>query len=405
MSIFKYEAKRGPAEVIEGELEAENEQMAISRVRKMGYYPVSIREYNPLRYDFKDKIFHLWRKVKPGEVSIFTRQLSNLINAGLPFMESLNIISSQTGNPNLKRVIEDLKNQVQNGSPFSKSLSLYPDIFSPLYVSMTTAGEAGGMLGEVLERLANSSEEEEELKSKVRAALAYPILLICMGFGTIFVLTTFVIPRFVTMFRDVGQALPLPTRLLINFSNFMNNFWWLVIGLILIGSVIMGRYYRTEKGRKLSDTFKLRVPLFGDLFLKIEISRFSRILGTLLENGVPIINALDIVASTVSNQIIADEVSNISKQVREGEKLANALKKSSHFPPVVVNMIGVGEESGHLEAMLLKVAHAFDIEVDRKVKTLTALLEPVMIVVLGGIVGFIVMAMLLPIFKMNVLVK
>ncbi len=405
MPTYTYRVRKSPGELLTGTMEGESERAISHRLKSMGHHPLSITEEVAGKGIAQEFSLELVRRVRGQDVAVFTRQLSNLIGAGMPLATCLTTLMDQTENPRLIRVIETLRSQIQGGSTFSGALSRHPKIFPPLYVSMVRAGETGGMLEEVLERLANFTEKDQELKGKVKAAMAYPLLLTIVGIATIFVLVSFVIPKFVTMFHDLGQVLPLPTRILIHISGFMSNFWWLVIIFAVIMVLLMKRYTNTGHGKLAIDRLKLRIPILKELICKLEVSKFARTLGTLLQNGVPILTALQIVAKTLGNQEIAEDVITAHKEVSEGVRLQETLRKSSHFSAMVVNMIAIGEESGDLEGMLSKVAQTYDQEVDRAVKAMTSLLEPAMIIILGGCVGFIVMSILLPIFQINVLAR
>jgi type II secretory pathway component PulF len=348
----------------------------------------------------RDKFFS-----KDNFQGIFTRQLANLRLAGLPLSKSLAAVVEQTENLKLREVIKDLRSRVEDGSSFSTALAEYPKLFPSFYTSMVHAGEAGGMLDKVLERLASFAEKEQELKGNLKSAMAYPALLALVGVATIFFLTTFIIPRFITMFQDLGQVLPLPTRVLISMSTFTSNYWWLIISGVLLIIFIMNRYYHTEQGRVNIDRFRLRLPAFGSLSRRIEISKFSHGLGTLLQNGVPILNALGIVSHTINNQIIAREVIRFREGVAKGEMLAEQIRDSGEFPSMVSNLLAIGERSGKLDSVLIRIANTLDKEIDNNMKIINSLIEPAMILILGGIVGFLVISMLLPIFRINVLIK
>ncbi len=380
---------------------AENEQTVLAKLKQLGYHPFFIAEEKGQAAGFR----HLLGKITSQEINIFSRQLSDLLNSGLSLVKALSTIQAETNNTNLSSLIEDIQNYVEDGQPFSAALARHPRFFRPVYVSLVKAGEAGGMLDEVMIRLADLGDREDEIKGKIKSAAAYPILLAAVGLTTVFILLTFVIPRFVVMFQDIGQVLPLPTRLLIGVSSFLKKYWWLVLGVLLILILLTRRMKQTREGKLALDIFWLEIPVLGKLTLKIETARFCRTLGTLMENGVPIITALEIVRETITNQKIAVGLAQITEKVREGEKLAGLIKKSGLFPPTVSNLMTVGEEGGRLEKMLLKLADNFEREIERDMKTVTSLLEPSMILVMGSMVGFIVLAMLLPIFRMNLLIK
>ncbi|MFA7328800.1 MAG: type II secretion system F family protein [Candidatus Ratteibacteria bacterium] len=401
MATFTYRARKSPAEIIEGVLEAESEGIALVRLKEIGYFPISIEE----RKEDAAKILQRFKSIRPKDVMLFNRQLSNLLDAGIPLVKSLSILIGQTENPRMAKLVEDLRNNIQKGVSFSESLAKYPRIFSPVQVSMVHAGEVGGMLNQVLQRLADFSENQEEVKGKIKGAMTYPLFLFLVGIITIFVLLTFVLPRFVVMFRDLGQSLPLPTRILIGFSSFMSNYWWLLLFGIILLFFILKRMFSAPQGKTAFDGFRLRIPLLGKIVRKVDISAFTRTLGTLLENGIAILPAIQTAKSTVRNQVIGQQISTAQEEVTKGSKLAEALSKSPHFFPLEINMIAIGEESGNLEEMLFKIASGYEKEVDRSVKALTSLLEPIMIIILGAFVGFIVFSILLPIFQVNVLIR
>lgn len=404
MPSYAYEVKKSPTEVVTGIMDAPNTKVVVDRLRQEGYFPISIEEKGQESFLSGGRA-RFFLRTTSRDISIFTRQLANLIVAGLPLSKSLAGVAEQTENPKLKEIIQDLRSRVEDGTPFSSALSEYPKLFPSFYTSMVHAGEAGGMLDEVLDRLADFAEKEQELRGNLKSAMAYPCLLALVGVATIFFLTTFIIPRFAIMFHDLGQVLPLPTRILISVSRYANNYWWLIISGILLIIFIINRYYHTEQGRLSIDRFRLRLPVFGNLLRRMEISRFSHSFGTLLQNGVPILSALEIVSHTMSNQVIAREVLGFREGVAKGEKLTEQVRNSSEFPPVVSNLLATGEESGKLEPVLISMAKTFDREVDNNIKTITSLIEPVMILILGGIVGFLVVSMLLPIFRINVLIR
>ena len=401
MARFTYRAKRGPKEEVSGSIEAENKNAALHRLTAMGYFPISIEQEDIERSALRRNPFLYFRKVSIRDLSIFTRQLSDLLEAGLPLIRALSVLQKQTGNRFLQSVIADLRDSVQDGNPLSASLQKHPRIFSGLYVSMVKSGETGGSLENVLLRLAEFQESQDELNATVHRAMAYPALMATVGTITILVLITFVIPKIVSMFQELNQTLPLPTVILLNISYSIQNFWWILVGgglLIYFGFI---RIARTHEGKLIIDRFKLSFPIMGQLILRAEIARFTRTLSTLLNNGVPILEALSVVINIMENETLKEDAKVAQREVREGASLAKGLGKGSYFPVFVNNMIAVGEEGGALEKALLKVAISYEREVDKTVKVLTSLLEPVMILTMGLIIGFIVIAMLLPIFEIS----
>ncbi|NQT06350.1 MAG: type II secretion system F family protein [Candidatus Omnitrophica bacterium] len=402
MAIYTYKAKKGPTEIVEGSLEAESDNAALTKLSHLGYFPIAIhREGGVKGRAFSG--FAIFRKIRVHDLSIFTRQLSDLLDSGLTLLNALNVTYRQTENKALQAVIGDIREQVRDGRQFSAALSKYPDIFSDLYVSMARSGETGGMLEDILARLAAFSEAQEGLQSKVKSALAYPAVMASVGLLTIVVLITFVIPKIVTMFEDLGQVLPLPTAILVSISRLFVNYWYIIIGVIALFLFILARIIRTKEGRLAIDQIKLSTPIIGDLIKKSEISRFSRTLGTLLQNGVPILESLDVVSSTMQNAVLRDEIVRTYLEVRDGKSLSKSLFTKKHFPGFAVNMLAVGEEGGNLEKSLFKVADSYERETDNVVKVMTSLLEPFLILTMGLVVGFIVVSMLLPIFEINVI--
>ncbi len=405
MPRFVYKAKSNPKDIVEGAIEAENQDNAVTKLQQLGYFPISVYQEGMKSEKSADFSLGFFKKVKAKDTGIFTRQLSDLLDSGLTILRALDVLHNQTENLNLKEIIQDLHNYVRDGGSFSEALSRHPKIFSNLYINMVKSGEVGGMLDAVLNRLADFAEKEEDVQGKIRASLAYPILLALLGTITIFVLLTFVIPRLVSMFTDIGQVLPLPTRILISVSGFFAGYWWLILAVIIIIVFSVRRRGRSREGRYALDLFKLNFPVLGDFIGKTEIARFGRTLGTLLGNGVSIIQSLDAVAEVAGNEVLRREVERMRKEVVEGSTLTKAIAKSRYFPEFVTNMIAVGEEGGQLEKSLFKVADSYERESDKTVKLMTTLLEPIMILVMGSIVGFIVISMLLPIFQINLAVR
>ncbi len=406
MAKFRYKAKKGPREVIEGLIEAESRELAVGKIAQLGLFPIELfEERTPGKKAGTAPSFSLFRKVKTSDLSLFTRQLSDLLNSGITLLRALEIINNQTRNPYLKKIVVQVHDSVKDGTTLADSLVEHPQVFSKLYVSMVRSGELSGSLDDVLNRLADFSDAEEETRSKVRASLAYPLLMAVVGSATIFVLITFVVPKLVEMFIELSQALPLPTIILINTSNFFARFWWLIIIVIVLFFIIFKRKEKNKEVKFAIDRFKLKLIFFGDFFKKVEIARFARTLATLLANGITISQAMEVVKDVAGNEVLQRDIERMLKDVVDGSSLHNTLVKSAFFPDVVRNMIAVGEEAGSLEKSLFKIADSYERQADRTVKVITSLLEPMLIVVIGSIVGFIVIAMLLPIFQMNLMVR
>ncbi len=406
MPRYIYEAKAGPNNVTKGVLVAESKNAAIQKIGQLGYFLLSLEEEaSASNASAQGKTSYFSGRINLKDITDFTRQLSDLLEAGITIAKALDILYGQTTNKKLKSIILDIRDFCISGNPLSTALARHPKVFSNLYISMVRSGETGGMLEGILKRLSDFSEKQLEIQTKVRTALAYPVLMALVGFATVAVLITFVIPKMVVMFADFGQALPLPTQILLFISTAVRKYWFLIIGFFIALFFVLKKMYNTAEGRRNIDRFKLNIPVMGQLIRKVEIARFARTLATLLENGVPILEALSITLETLTNTVIRDDIEKAYSTVKEGAGLANSLSSSKIMPPGIVNMISIGEEGGHVEKSLLKVAQSYDRESDEAIKIMMSLLEPIMILTLGGIVGFIVISMLLPIFEMNFLVK
>jgi type II secretory pathway component PulF len=402
MSTYTYIAKSTPQQSIKGNIEADSEQEAINKLTKMGLFPISVLIQN-LTLE-KTRGLSL-KKIGNRDVVIFTRQLSTLIVSGVNILNGLNIVANQAPNKYFKAILNDVINKIKDGQSLSRSLSSYPDIFSNLYTSTIHSGEVGGHIEVSLNRLADFLEKTEEFKNSIRASLAYPLFVLIVGAATIVILLGFVIPRLVTMFEDMGQILPLPTRILIGLSGFLHTFGWLILGIIILSIFLLRRFFRTWRGKILWDNFKLKRIILGKILLRSEISRLMRTLSLLLSSGITIIYSLDISISVIENQILKLEMQKFKDKINDGLSFSQCLKDSKLFPPFVTNIITVGEETGTLEKSLLRIADDYERQVDRSLKNLVRLLEPVIILVMGLIVGFIVLSMLLPIFQINLIVR
>jgi len=405
MARFVYEAKTSPKDVIKGTLVADNKSAAIQKISRMGYYLLSLEEEGEALKSSKSYTTYFSDKISVKNITDFTRQLSDLLEAGITIAKALDILHGQTQNKKLKKVILDIRDYCVSGNPLSDALTRHPAVFSNLYMSMVRSGETGGMLENILKRLSDYYEKQLDIQTKIRTALAYPILMTVVGFTTIIILITFVMPKMTVMFSDFGQALPLPTQILLGISGVIQKYWLILILFFAGVTITVIRIYKTPEGRLAIDRFKLSVPVLGPLIKKVEIARFARTLSTLLDNGVPILGALQIVLETVGNAVIKGEIEQAAVAVKEGSSLAEGLGGSKSIPPAVMNMIAIGEEGGHVEKSLLKVALGFERDSDEAIKVMMSLIEPLLILTLGIIVGFIVISMLLPIFEMNFLVR
>jgi type IV pilus assembly protein PilC len=404
-----------------GLVDAASANEAIGQLRQAGYFPTNVNEEGtgaaadgkvthrvakPERTErtargSRNIVLFQRKTVKPKVLMIFTRQLATLIDAGLPLLRSLNVLSKQERDSVLKNTINKLADSVQGGSTFSEGLAQHPRLFNDLYVNMVRAGELGGVLELVLTRLAEFQEKAQKVKNKVVAAMVYPVIVLCLAVAIMSFLLVFIVPKFETIFHDMlgDRPLPVVTLFVIAVSDFMQHHWAVLFGAVVIIIVCYKLAARTKRGRAMIDRIKLLAPLFGDLIRKTSISRFSRTLGTLVTSGVPILQALNITRETAGNTVIARAISQVHDSVKEGESIVLPLEASGAFPPMVISMIGVGEETGQLPEMLLKIAEVYDDEVDNSVAALTSLLEPIMIVLLALIVGTIVIALFMPLIS------
>ena len=408
MPVYEYKALNAKGKKISGIIDADGAISARQKLRGSGIFPVSVSEVQDAagKKEPGASIFvRLFNRVKPSEVAIMTRQLSTLLSAGFPLVTAVDTLIPQMPSYALKKILAGIKESILEGNSLSRSLSPFPRVFSSLYVNMVHAGETSGTLEIVLERLADLSEKQEAFKNRLRTALTYPILMAFIGALVLFLLMTYIIPGITSIFTDMNQQLPAPTRFLIIASDLLKSFWWVVVLAAVIAAVTFHGVKKTEKGKRFIDSTILLIPVAGRLARKLAAARFSRTLGSLLENGVSMLVALDIVKNIVGNVQIADAIESSAKEVERGESLSGALEATHVLPHLCVQMIQVGEQSGELETMLSKVADVFETEVESSVMRMTSLLEPLMILVMGVVVGFIVLSICLPIFEMNQLVR
>jgi type IV pilus assembly protein PilC len=421
MPRFQYVALDSRGQESTGLVEANSTNEAIGQLRQAGYFPTNVYEEGkgggpdgkagrkaakavraPKAKLARTQITLFQRKtIKPKILMIFTRQLATLIDSGLPLLRGLTVLAKQERDAVLNRTITNLAESVQGGSTFSEGLAQHPRIFNDLYVNMVKAGELGGVLEVVLTRLAEFQEKAAKIKNKVVAAMVYPIIVMCMAVAILSFLLVFIVPKFEAIFHDMLGDKPLPTITLfvIGVSRFVQNHWLVLIGLIIATIAGYNFFNRTPGGKSTIDSIKLRIPLFGDVLRKTAISRFSRTLGTLVTSGVPILQALNITRATAGNMVISRAIAQVHDSVKEGESIVLPLEASGAFPPMVISMIDVGEETGQLPEMLLKIADVYDDEVDNSVAALTAMLEPLMIVFLALVVGTIVIALFMPLIS------
>ncbi|MCE7870128.1 type II secretion system F family protein [bacterium CPR1] len=403
MPVFVYEARDATGQLKKDTIEAQNVRLATQRLQEQRMTVIHIKEKtsNVAQTDLLGW-YQKIRKVNEQALTVFSRQFATMINAGLAMVRCLDILSEQTEDKKLQQTLVQVRRDVEGGSTLSNALGKHPTVFSTLYISMVKAGEMGGVLDEVLERLAGFMEKDFGLKKKVKSALTYPVVILVMALGIVFFLVTYILPTFVQLFEGMSLQLPLPTRILITITKGARNPIVLtVVGvLVVVGGILLNRYIQTPVGKKQYDLLKLNIPVFGLLNKKVAISRFCRTLGTLLSSGVPIMQALEIVGKASGNEIIAMTVSKVRESIREGESIASPLGASGMFPPMVTQMVAVGEETGNLDAMLSKISDFYDTEVEYLLASLTSMLEPIMIVGMGGIVGFIVISVFLPLYQL-----
>lgn len=408
MSVFEYIALDEKGNQIKGFIDAPGVAAARQKLREENVYPVAINQSETKKGTaVSDALkINIWERVSSSEVAVFTRQLSTLLGAGMPLVPSLSILIKQAKEGLLKKTIVQIREQVNEGKSLTESMSEFPRIFPPFYLNMVRAGEASGTINMVLERLADFSESQQELMNKIKSAMYYPFVMLFIGSFVIFYFMAFLVPKITSTFEDMHQTLPLITIVLIAISNFLKKFWWLILVLLAVGIVVI-RYVKnaTEHGQRFWDGMKIKIPVFGKINRKIAIARFCRTLATLLQSGVPLLSAMEIVRNIVNNVIIGDAIHQAAKDLEEGKGLSGPLTASGLFPPLVTEMIAVGEQSGTLEKMLNRVASAYEVEAQTDVTKMTSLLGPLMVVFMGVIVLFIVVSILLPIFQMNQLVR
>ncbi|MFC1452763.1 type II secretion system F family protein [Verrucomicrobiota bacterium] len=398
MTLFIYKAKDGPGKTVRGELKAPTRSAALADIDRLGYSPVWVRE----RQEHERGSSALWRRVRYREVTVFTRQLASLIRSGVPILRGLSTIAAQTDNPRFRRVVEQMENTIREGGMLSGSLSDFPRLFPPIYVNVVRSGESAGRLDSSLTRLAEAREREEELRRKVQAAMAYPILILVVGIATVAVLLVFFLPRIIDLLQRYEQDLPLATRIVMGTSGFFAESWgWVVIMAALLVLVVRG-LLALRKGRTVLDTLVLHLPFVRLFVLESDITRFARTLAMLTEAGVSADRALDLSGETLRNSVLREEIRRVrDTTVRRGMPISSGLGTSPYFPPFVTNMAAVGEEAGRLDEALHEIAAFYEKELEQRSRLATTLIEPVLILLVGLVVGFIVIAMLLPIFQLG----
>lgn len=403
MAVYTYKARSRSGEVLEDKIEANDQMSVASELRQQGLLVIDIKEQGAAQKDLLEP----FKKVKLSDVVIFTRQFATMINAGLPIVRSLYVLGEQTENPKLNEVIVSVRKDVEAGLGLSEALAKHPKVFSRLYVEMVRAGEIGGILDGVLLRVAAQLENDQELRRKVKSAMTYPTAVLVIAILAAAFMLIFIVPIFAKMFEDLGGTLPLPTRIAMGASDLLTGFGGILVAALLIGGVVFFlRWKNTEQGRKVWGRLVLKLPVkIGDIVQKVALARFARTLGTLSAAGVPILQALEITATSSGNWVIENALLRSRDSIRQGIPIYRPLEDEPVFPPMVTRMIAVGEETGNIDGMLTKIAEFYESEVDASVKALTSIIEPLMIVVIGGIVGGIIIAMYLPMFKIFELIE
>ncbi len=398
-TTYTWKGRSPSGELLSGEYAVENKDELISYLRKRKIIITSARvKTSQLKLSFGK------RAVKVKDISVFTRQFATMINAGLPMVQCLDILSQQTENETLREAVARIMNDVEGGSTLAEAMARHPKVFNQLFANMVEAGEAGGILDVILQRLAMFLEKLDALQRKVKSALTYPAVVAVVALGATAFMLIFIIPTFAKMFSDFGGQLPTPTRIVIGISDFLRNYWWAMIAGITGSVIAIQRYYKTEGGRLAIDKLVLRIPVLGTVVRKGAVARFTRTLGTLISSGVPILSGLEITARTAGNRVVENAVMSTRDSISQGNTIAEPLRQCGVFPPMVTQMIAVGEQTGALDEMLEKIAAFYDSEVDTAVDALTAIIEPVMIVIMGVVVGGMLIAMYLPMFKLVTIV-
>jgi type IV pilus assembly protein PilC len=397
MPVFAYRGRTRTGQLVAGQMEANTQEAVVAQLRQQRVMVTSVKaKPKPIQF----KIPGFGGKVKDKELAVFTRQIATMIDAGLPLVQCIEILAIQQPNKQLREALTEIRENLEGGSTFAAALKRHPMIFTPLYANMVEAGEAGGLLDTVLTRLAGYIEKAMNLRRKIKGALIYPATIVTVAIAVVIFLLVFVIPTFKSLFQGFGAALPLPTQIVLELSRLVRQHLLTVIGLLVMAVLSLRFYYRTEKGKRVIDGILLWAPVVGELIRKVSVAKFTRTLGTLVSSGIPILDGLDITAKTAGNKVVEEAVLKTRSSIAEGKTIAEPLKACGVFPPMVVQMISVGEQTGSLDSMLTKIADFYDAEVDQAVSNLTALLEPMLMVFLGIVVGGVIIAMYLPIFKL-----
>ena len=404
-TTYAYKVRDKEGRLLQGSLDADSTTLVANKLRSMGYTPVTIDRDDPSKLGKDIKIPGLSDRVSQKDVAVFCRQFATMINSGLSLIRALNILGEQTENKTLCTILDDVRQDVERGASLSQALARHPKAFNQLFVAMVRAGETGGVLDSVLLQLAAIIEKQVELKRKITSAMTYPVAVLGLVLLIVTAMLIFVVPTFKTMYSSLGGTLPLPTQLLLTVSGFCTKFAPLILVFDVVAVILFRRWLGTDPGRAKWDRFKLKVPIFGKLVHKTSLTRFARTLAVLMRSGVPILEALEITSQTVNNRVVSDAVKDVQDAVQRGETIHQPLSTHDIFPPMVTQMLAVGEETGMVDVMLEKVADFYDQEVEATVNALTSLLEPLLIVILGGAVGGMVIALYMPMFKIINLVK
>jgi type II secretion system protein F len=401
MVEYAYKASDFSGKIFEGAMEGRDEKAVVESLQKMGYIPIRIKAIEERKGLSGAALAVYFERITVKDLLVFTQEMSTLLDAGLPLDRSLQILTELAEKEKFREIVRDILKKIESGRSFSEALSAHPAVFPKLYINMTRAGEAGGILNTILSRLGRYLQSSKEMKDYLISVMIYPLVLTFVSALSIIILLTFVIPRFAKIFSDMGQAIPLPTQIMLAVSKGVREYWWVGLGGVAVLWLGVKAYLRTEEGRESWDRFTLKLVLVGTIVRQVEVARFARTLGTLIQSGVPILQAMQIVRETVGNVIMARSIGEVQTGIKQGGGISRILQESKIFPPLAVHMIAVGEETGRLDEMLIKVAENYEVALQNSLKRFINLLEPLIILFMGGVVGFIVVSMLMAIFSVN----
>jgi type II secretory pathway component PulF len=402
MPTFQYKAKTTKGELITGTLAASDRRVALAELGRMGYFPLLVDVAAGVAEGGQRKVSVNFRqRASARDVLMFTQQLSSVLRSGMSLSQALDVLVRRTQKPAMRVILSDLHSDITQGETLSGALTKHPKVFTKFFVNLIRAGEASGTLDEVLERLRKHYEQAGEVRERVVGALLYPLIIVCVGIGTIIFFMTFMVPRFARMFKEMGRTMPLPTRVLIGVSDAVTSYWWIGVALVVTAVVVYRQRVRTEQGRLAIDAFKLRMPVFGRIIMASAFGQFARTLATLLENGVPVLSALQIVEDTMTNRVIANEIREARTRVTDGTTISTPLAKGKIFPPLLIDMLAVGEESGAVTQALKNIADMYEQDLTHSLKIFTTLLEPAIILFMAFVVGSIVLSVLLAVFDIT----